>query len=156
MKSFLATAAAMLVSVNVFAAIGVGSSVDYKSVYSDGTNTINQVLNYTILSEDTAKGTFNVQITADNGSGAQVTQQDTETINATFGAGLVASCVNSGGVLEKITVAAGDFETCHITDVDVTQDYIGNFWVADVAFGVAKSVETRGQESYTVELQAVK
>ena len=75
---------------------------------------------------------------------------------ANAGAKIFPQCTAAGGTLEAITVPAGTFQTCHMTQTDPAQGYTGNFWVMDVAFNIVKSIEDQNGEVMTMELVKVK
>lgn len=58
-------------------------------------------------------------------------------LSAETAANVIAGCVDLGGQLEKIEVAAGEFDTCVLpTDDAETTSLV---WIAPVPFGVVKS-----------------
>lgn len=73
------------------------------------------------------------------------------------GAQILADCeTKKYGVLLKVTVAAGTFDSCYIIEEDKTQDYVGQFWVGDTPFTTYKSIETQFGEKIELELTAIK
>lgn len=58
---------------------------------------------------------------------------------------MMKNCRRRGGRVEKITVAAGTFEVCHMLTA-VTFDLTEETWYGNVPFGVVKKIETNYTE----------
>lgn len=71
---------------------------------------------------------------------------------------LIQTCVGAGGALERITVAAGDFDTCKITttEMDDTVSETREIWYGDVPFGIVKSISHDDGNIITYELSTYK
>lgn len=50
---------------------------------------------------------------------------------------VIATCVESGGAVEEITVPAGTFRTCH-TVISDSNNVKAELWIGDVPFGIVK------------------
>lgn len=58
---------------------------------------------------------------------------------------MMKKCRERGGRVEKITVAAGAFDVCHLLTA-VTLDLTEETWYGNVPFGVVKKIETNYTE----------
>jgi hypothetical protein len=58
---------------------------------------------------------------------------------------MMKNCRQRGGRVEKITVAAGTFDVCHMLTA-VTLDLTEETWYGNVPFGVVKKIETNYTE----------
>jgi|GEM_PF-1508283 hypothetical protein len=69
------------------------------------------------------------------------------------------NCVAKGGVMEDVTVAAGTFNTCHMTKISTDGDdsETKHMWWGDVPGGLVKKmiVDTDDDETKTIELNSV-
>jgi hypothetical protein len=60
---------------------------------------------------------------------------------------LRSTCLKENGSIEKITVPAGDFETCKVIEnISALQNFI-TYYAANVPFGIVKQIEVSGSES---------
>lgn len=64
---------------------------------------------------------------------------------------ILSDCAGAGGIEEKITVPAGDFNTCKLTDTSS-----GDIWVGDVPFGIVRNHFTDASGEVTFELKTYK
>lgn len=71
---------------------------------------------------------------------------------------LIQTCVGAGGVIEKIKVAAGEFDTCKMTmsEMDDTVIETREIWYGDVPFGVVKSISHDDGQIISYELATYK
>lgn len=131
---FLATA---ILSISAFAFPTVGDRVTFNGTFTSAQGSANfmQDLELSAFDKASNKFTMKIAITLPNGEIKEEEKQvDTselmseETINT-----IMSVCDSQGGKLEKITVVAGEFETCKIDHGD------GNVsWLGKVPFGVVK------------------
>jgi hypothetical protein len=158
MKSFL-TLALALVALPAFAAptaVKVGSAVGYTATSVKAGVTDVGTLAFEVTAEDATAGTYKVKGKLDVGADKQDDETDWDQTDVSGGADILADCAGNGGAPEDLTVAAGTFKTCHITQEDKAQNYKGDFWIGDVPFMTVKSVESQGAESFSLELATVK
>lgn len=64
----------------------------------------------------------------------------------------VDHCSEAGGILETITVPAGTFDTCHMSNTSSNAQI--DFWFGKVPFALVKSVYTRGNVGETKVLKS--
>lgn len=157
MKVILTAVAALLLSSGAYAAEAeVGSKVEYVVTSEQDGLTASLGMSYVVLARDIVTDKYTVEITlADAAGNSQVQEVEADGANINYGATVFANCAAYGGTIETVTVPMGDVETCHIQQVDILEDYIGDFWVADVIFGIVKAIEVEAGETFTTELKAL-
>lgn len=146
MKTILVTLATVITSA-ALAMPAVGDKATYNGTTIQAGTTYNFVVENAIISQDATTGFFNIDQTLTYNGQTQVKSIQEDPANLPTDAAVssyLTNCTMIGGKLETITVPAGTFDTCSVT-TDT-----GTLWIAQVPFGIAKSV--RGDEQ--IELQS--
>lgn len=147
-----------LCTLNAFAYPAVGDRVEYQGTVTqkDGTviplTLVKEVVSY----NDTTKE-FTVREEEDLNGAKKVDQNDESSLYTSERFKEISTnCVPQGGVIETITVPAGEFATCRVTTTDSEDAEPELTWFGDVPFGAVKLVEMDDGATRTLELFSVK
>lgn len=152
MKTVLITLVTLITSA-ALAMPAVGDKALYNVTETQAGTTYQYTFDQVIVSQDPTTHFFNIDqtITYQGQSQVKSVQQDPANLptDSTV-TSYITNCVMIGGKLETITIAAGTFNTCV-----VLTDSGSTLWIANVPFGIAKSIEKYedGSEAH-IELQS--
>ena len=158
MKSvFFAT---MLAAVSAFAYPAVNDTATFAGTMASVGAPANQfAVTLSLVGYNPTNDQFTMEQTVNFSGQAQVNQiqvQKSSLVSEAMAQYMVANCVENGGVNETLTVPAGTFNTCKMTESDTESEAL--IYIADVTFGLAKQVTTSLTSGTvtTLELQSHK
>lgn len=142
--SYLAKSCLILVTLTLAAVFAeatpaVGDRAVFAMTFTKGSQSLTGKVSYELTAQDKSTDSWTQVVTKDFNGQKQTQVESVKTSDLLDDATinyLLMNCQARGGKLEKISVPAGDFDTCALPISN--NEGAGTFWVAKVPFGCAK------------------
>lgn len=161
-KSILTMAAVTLFSLGAYAYPEIGTRAEYTGTVTlaDGSSLpYAKSLEVTAFDETLKEWVITEEVSIDQTKSTDTDDADEKDLFTPDMYKMIAqSCLTAGGVLEKITVAAGEFDTCKMTSTYMDEDVQESteVWWGDVPFGIVKKISHDDGQVISYELSAYK